>query len=158
LAAAGSLCVAAWSVAIAGEPPLPFGAVIYRARKIASFESLGVTIVACRHRDPTPRNFAIDFFDPMGKQVRVFGPSFAHQVPTGKKIIFVTNRYYSAKRDVIDVRLAHLTSGTARVVSDARTVRCLGKIRFDGGARSPSRMRDIGLFRASATPAPEPEW
>jgi len=145
-------------VTIAGEPPLPFGAVIYRAGKIASLESLGVTIIACRHRDPTPRNFTIDFFDPTGKQVSAFGPSFAHQVPAGKKIVFVTDGYYFRKRDVIDVRLAHLTGGTARIVSDARNVRCLGKIRFDGGADSASRMRDIGLFRASATPAPEPVW
>lgn len=158
LVAAGLICAAAWWTAVAGEPPLPLGAVIYRASEIVSLESLGVTVIACRHRDPVPRNFAVDFFDPAGKQVSVFGPSSAHRVPAGKKIVFVSDSYYFQKRDVIDVRLAHLPSGTARIASDARTVRCQGKIRFDGGARAPSYWRDIGLVRAGALPAPEPLW
>ena len=40
LVTAGSICAAARWMAVAGEPSLSFGAVIYRASKIVSFESL----------------------------------------------------------------------------------------------------------------------
>src|SRR5204862_8170384 len=45
------------------EPPPPFGHVVYRAARVAGFESLGITMIACRHRDPVPRRFAVQFFD-----------------------------------------------------------------------------------------------
>jgi hypothetical protein len=138
------------------EPPVPFGRVIYRAAKAASFESLGVTVIACRHFDPGPRQFTVDFFAPDGKKVGMFGPYIAGDVPPGKKVVFVTDATYFRKRDVFDVRLGHLTGGPARVISDAKIVRCMGKIRFDAGVHIPSRWDTIGFYRAGvgATPAP----
>ena len=46
------------------EPSPAVGRVVYRATRVASFESLGVTMIACRHRDPGPRMIAVEFFDP----------------------------------------------------------------------------------------------
>ena len=148
------------SPSLAPEPPVPFGAVIFRAGKVGSFESLGVTVIACRHRDPVPRRIAVQFFDLEhgNVQVSVFGPHVAEAVPAGKKVVFVSDGTYFKNRDVIDVRVAHLARGTARVVSDARIVRCMGKMRFDPGALLPSRWTGTGMVRegVGATPAPEP--
>ena len=142
------------------EPPVPFGAVIYRAAKVGSYESLGVTVIACRHRDRAPRRFAVEFFDPArgGVQVSVFGPHVANGVPPGKKIVFVSEGTYFKNRDVVNVKVGHLAPGTARVVSDARIVRCMGKMRFDPGPLVPTRWKGTGMVRegVGATPAPEP--
>src|SRR5262249_11496735 len=67
--------------------------------------------------------------------------------PAGKKVLFVTDGLPFAGRDVLNLRLAHLALGTARVVSDARVLRCIGKMRMDGGARTPSYRDEIGLVR-----------
>jgi hypothetical protein len=141
------------------EPPLPFGAVIFRAGKVGSFETLGVAVIACRHRDPAPRRFAVQFFDPMrgGVQVTAFGPKVV-EVPPGKKIVFVTDAEYFKNRDVTNMHVGHLGGGTARVISDARVVRCMGKMRFDPGPGRASRWTGTGMVRdgVGATPAPEP--
>jgi len=140
-----------------GEPPVPFGKVIYRATKAASFESLGVTVIMCRHFDPGPRRFMVDFFRPNGEKVGMFGPYIA-EVPPGKKLVFVTDGRYYRDRDVFDVRLGHLTGGPGRVISDAERVRCLGKIRFDPGARIPTYWRGIGFYREGEEPPEEVAW
>ena len=150
------------------EPAVPFGRVIYRAAKVAGFESLGVTMIACRHRDPLPRRFAVQFFDRADRQVSTFGNLPASPpTPAGKKVVFVTDGMHFEGDDVLDLRLGHLSIGTARVVSDAEIVHCVGKIRMDGGARSPSYRDEIGFVRAgeplpvlpdvwSAPPQPSP--
>jgi hypothetical protein len=48
---------------------------------------------------------------------------------------------------VTDVQLGHLGIGTGRIVSDARVVHCIGKIRMDGGVRMPSYRDEIGVVR-----------
>jgi hypothetical protein len=53
-------------------------------------------------------------------------------------------------RDVLNLRLGHLAVGTARVVSDAVIVHCIGKMRMDAGPRSPSYRDEIGLVRDGA--------
>jgi hypothetical protein len=136
------------------EPTVPFGRVIYRAAKVAGFESLGVTMIACRHRDPVPRRFAVHFFDRAGRQVSSFGVPWSPPTPAGKKVVFVTDGMHFHGDDILDIRLGHLAIGTARVVSDAEIVHCVGKIRMDGGARSPSSRDEIGLVRAGE-PLPE---
>ena len=71
-----TLVVASASLGGADAPYPSRGAVrrvIYRAAKVAGFESLGVTMIACRHRDPVPRRFAVQFFDRAGRQVSTFG-------------------------------------------------------------------------------------
>jgi hypothetical protein len=131
------------------EPSPPFGRVIYRAAKAASFESLGVTMIACKHRDPLPRTFAVQFFDRAGRPISAFGPPHSAPTPAGKKVVFVTDgKHFATRDDVTNVRLGHLAVGTARVVSNARIVRCIGKARMDGGERLPSYREEIGLVRA----------
>ncbi len=130
------------------EPPVPFGRVIYRASRVAGFESLGITMIACRHRDPVPRRFAVQFFDRSGRPISTFGniPASA-PTPAGRKVVFVTDGLPFAGDDVLNLRLGHLPVGTARVVSDATIVHCVGKMRMDGGLRSPSYRDEIGLVR-----------
>jgi hypothetical protein len=131
------------------EPSLPFGRVIYRAAKAGSFESLGVTMIACKHRDPLPRTFAVQFFDLAGRPISTFGAVHSPPIPAGKKVVFVTDgTYFQNRDDVVNLRVGHLSIGTARVVSNARVVRCLGKIRMDGGVHESSYRDDIGLVRA----------
>ncbi len=130
------------------EPPPRLGRVIYRAAKVAGFESLGVTMIACRHRDPVPRRFAVDFFDDRGRPVSVFGVAASEPTPAGTKVLFVTDGMPFGNRTVVNVRLGHLAIGTARVLSDARVVHCIGKMRMDGGANAASARDEIGLVRA----------
>jgi hypothetical protein len=133
------------------EPAVPFGRVVYRAAKVAAFESLGITMIACRHRDHVPRRFAVQFFNRAGQRMSTFGNIAASPpTPAGKKVVFVTDGSPFAGRDVLNLRLAHLAIGSARVVSDAVVVHCVGTMRMDGGARSPSYRDDIGLVRAGA--------
>ena len=143
------------------EPTVPFGRVVYRAGRVAGFESLGVTMIACRHRDPEPRRFTVQFFDPKGRPVSMLGVGrVTPPLPAGKKVLFVTDGMYFAHRaDVTNVVLGHLPMGTARIVSDAVIVRCIGKVRLDAGARSPSWRDEIGLVRAGVPfPALPPQW
>jgi hypothetical protein len=139
------------------EPAPAFGKVVYRAAKVGSFESLGVTVIACRHRDPAPRRFAVEFFDPLGNKMTLFGASVIPNVPAGKKIVFVTDATHHRNRDVIDVRASHLGGGTARVISDARVVHCTSKMRFDPGPRAKTYWRSTGLHREGAA-APSVDW
>lgn len=134
----------------ATEPPPPFGRVIYRAARIAGLEGLGITMIACKHRDTVPRRFAVQFFDPNGRLVSQFG-NVAASPPTaaGTKVAFVTDGMPFANRpDLSNLRLGHLQHGTARVISDATVARCIGRMRMDGGARLPSYREEIGLVRA----------
>jgi hypothetical protein len=156
VAASGSFVSAQPSPAGA-DPPVPFGKVIYRATKAASFESLGVTVIMCRHFDPGPRRFAVDFHGPDGKKIGMFGPSVAYDVPPGKKVVFVGDGRYYRDRDVIDFRLGHFTGGPGRVISDAERVKCMGKIRMDAGMRAPSKFMGIGFHREGEPPPPEEE-
>lgn len=137
------------------EPTVPFGRVVYRAARIAGFESLGVTMIACRHRDAEPRRFTVQFFDPMGRPVSTFGTvRVPPPLPAGKKVVFVTDgMHFEHRADVTNVALGHVPMGTARIVSDATIVHCVGKLRLDAGARSPSWRDEIGLVRAG-TPLP----
>jgi len=138
------------------EPSPAVGRVAYHASKVASFESLGVTMIACRHRDPAPRMISVEFFDPAGNRVTLFGPNTIPSWAPGKKLLFVSDPTYFQKRDIIDMRVGHLSGGTARIVSDARAIHCIAKIRFDAGAGRPSYIRSVGLYRErpGATPAP----
>lgn len=130
------------------EPSLPFGRVIYRAAKVASFESLGVTMIACKHRDPIARTFAVHFFDRAGRLISALGVMHSPPTPAGKKVLFVTDGLHFADRDdVLNIQLGHLAVGTVRIVSNAKVVRCIGKLRMDGGARQPSYREEIGLVR-----------
>ena len=140
----------------ATEPPPPFGRVIYRAARIAGLESLGITMIACKHRDAVPRRFAVQFFDPSGRLVSQFGNiSASPPTPAGKKVAFVTDGMpFEDRPDVLNLRLGHLQRGTARVISDATVVRCIGRMRMDGGAHLSSYREDIGLVRAGE-PLPE---
>jgi hypothetical protein len=142
------------------EPSPAFGRVVYRASKAASFESLGISVIACRHRDPGPRTVGVEFFDRRGNKVGVFGPHVIPDWPPGKKIVFVSDSTYFKNRGVIDVRVGHLADGTARIISDARVIHCLAKIRFDPGARLKSYSRSMGLYRegVGATPVPVEWW
>ncbi len=134
-------------------PPPAFGRVIYRAARVGGFEQTGVTMIACRHRDPVRRRFAVQFFDRAGRAVASFGATTSPPTPAGRKVLFVTDGTPFRRRgDVLNVRLGHLSLGTARVVSDARVVRCVGKMRMDGGLRTPSYREEIGLVRAGAPP------
>ncbi len=148
------LCTIAAAPSPSAEPPVPFGRVVYRAAKIAGFESLGITMIACRHRDAVPRRFAVEFFDRQGKRVSTFG-NIAASPPTtaGKKLLFVTDGLPFKGRDVLNIRLGHLSIGSARVVSDAEIVHCVGKMRLDGGPGGSSYRDEIGLVRAG-TPLP----
>lgn len=137
------------------EPPAPFGRVVYRAARVAGLESLGITMIACRHRDRVPRRFAVQFFARDGRPVSTFGNVAASPpTPAGKKVVFVTDGMPFAGDDVLDLRLGHLPIGTARVVSDAVVVHCVGKMRMDGGLRLPSYRDEIGLVR-EGQPLPE---
>lgn len=138
------------------EPPPPIGRVVYRASKVGSYESLGVPVIACRHRDPAPRTIAVEFFDQLGRKVLVFGASTVPNVPPGKKVVFVSDATHYQNRDVVNIRLAHFGDGTARVLSDARILHCMAKMRFDPGARYSSYWRGMGLYRegVGATPLP----
>lgn len=137
------------------EPAVPFGRVIYRAARIGGLESLGITMIACRHRDPVPRRFAVQFFDPRGGLLSTFGDIPASPpTPAGKKLVFVTDGMPFEGDDVLNLRLGHVPRGTARVISDATVVRCIGKMRMDGGARLPSYRDEIGLVR-EGQPLPE---
>lgn len=136
------------------EPSPAVGRVVYRASKVASFESLGVTMIACRHRDPAPRMISVEFFDQAGNRVALFGPNTIPSWAPGKKLLFVSDPMYFQKRDVIDMRVGHLSGGTARIVSDARAIHCLAKIRFDAGVGRPSYIRSVGLYREGRAPAP----
>lgn len=137
------------------EPSPSFGRVVYRAARVAGFESLGITMIACRHRDAEVRRFAVQFFDPDGRTVSMLGTSVSPPVPAGTKVVFVTDGMPFANRpDVANVRLGHLSIGTARVVSDARVVHCVGKMRMDAGRGTPSYRDEIGLVRDGA-PLPE---
>jgi hypothetical protein len=143
----------------APEPPPAFGRVVYRASKAASYESLGVPVIACRHRDSEPRRIAVEFFDDLGKKVLVFGPSVTGSVPAGKKTVFVSDALYYPHRDVINVSVAHFVNGTARVVSDARVIHCMAKMRFDPGALAPTYWRSMGLYRPDAGGTPvDVDW
>jgi hypothetical protein len=131
------------------EPTPDFGRVIYRAAKVASLESLGVTMVACRHRDPTPRRFALQFFDRLGRKIQAINEETSPAVAAGKKVVFVTDgMHFRNRSDVQNLRMGHLAIGGARVVSDASVVHCVGKIRMDAGANAPSYRDEIGLVRA----------
>jgi len=141
----------------ADHPLVPNGRVIYRAVRAGSFESLGITMIACRHRDPVPRRFMVEFFERSGRQVTTFGPNVA-EVAAGEKVFFVTDARYFKNRKITDVRLGHLTGGPATITSNAEIVRCHGKIRLDGGIGHPSRRGEIGLYREGETPPPRPEW
>lgn len=133
----------------ATEPPVPFGRVVYRAARVAGLESTGITMIACKHRDAVPRRFAVQFFDPSGRQVSQFGNIPASPAPAGKKVTFVTDgMWFKNRPDVSNLRLGHLQRGTARVISDATVVRCIGRMRMDGGLGSPSYRDEIGLVRA----------
>jgi hypothetical protein len=141
------------------EPPPTVGRVVYRASKVGSYESLGVPVVACRHRDPVPRTIAVEYFDRLGKTVRLFGANVVPNVGRGKKIVFVSDVTYYRNRDVIDMRVAHFVDGTGRVLSDARIIHCMAKMRFDPGALHPTYWRSMGLYRAGAGATPVPvEW
>jgi len=135
---------------VATEPPVPFGRVVYRAARIAGLEGLGITMIACKHRDAVPRRFAVQFFDPSGRLVSQFGNIPASPpTPAGKKVAFVTDGMpFTNRPDLLNLRLGHLQRGTARVISDATVVRCMGRMRMDGGARLPSYREEIGLVRA----------
>jgi hypothetical protein len=129
------------------EPSPPFGRVVYRAARVASFESLGVTMIACRQRDPEPRQLAVQFFDPLGRPISM-GNRRPVTLAPGKKVVFVTDGMHFERRpDVTNLALAHLSRGTARIVSDATVVRCIGKVRFDAGGRLPSWRDEVGLVR-----------
>jgi hypothetical protein len=134
----------------ATEPPPPFGRVIYRAARIAGLESTGITMIACKHRDAEPRRFAVQFFDPTGRVVSQFGNIPASPpTPAGTKVVFVTDGMgFENRPDVLNLRLGHLQRGTARVISDATVVRCIGRMRMDGGLGLPSYRDEIGLVRA----------
>jgi len=136
------------------EPSPAVGRVAYHASKVASFESLGVTMIACRHRDPAPRMVSVEFFDPAGNRVALFGPNTIPSWAPGKKLLFVSDPTYFPKRDIIDMRVGHLSGGTARIVSDARAIHCIAKIRFDAGVGRPSYIRSVGLYREGRAPAP----
>lgn len=140
-------------------PPPPFGHVVYRASRAGSYESLGVPVIACRHRDPGPRKIGVEFFERLGKKVGVFGPDTLPNVPPGKKVIFVSEAGHYRNRDVVVVRVGHFGDGTARVVSDARIIHCMARMRFDPGALAPTYWRSMGLYRegTGATPVPV-EW
>ena len=137
-------------------PPPPFGRVVYNASRAGSYESLGVPVIACRHRDPAPRKIGVEFFERLGKKVSVFGPDTVPNVPPGKKIIFVSDAGGYRQRDVVIVRVGHFGDGTARVVSDARIIHCMAKMRFKPGVLVPTYWRGMGLYRADtgATPVP----
>jgi len=64
-----------------------------------------------------------------------------------RAVVFVTDGLPFVGRDVLNIRLGHLGTGTARVVSDAVIVHCIGKMRMDGGPGSPSYRDEIGLVR-----------
>jgi hypothetical protein len=131
------------------EPTPPFGRVVYRIAKAASFESLGVMMIACRHRDPVPRRFAVEFWTDQGRRVQSFGQWSTGPVPAGKKVVFVGDGMHFANRpDVLDFQLGHFSIGAGWIASDARVVHCIGKIRMDGGVRQPSYREEIGLVRA----------
>jgi hypothetical protein len=140
----------------ATEQPPPFGRVIYRAARIAGLESLGITMISCKHRDAVPRRFAVQFFDPNGRVVSQFGNIPASPpTPAGKKVAFVTDGMpFENRPDLLNLRLGHLQHGTARVISDATVVRCIGRMRMDGGLTLPSYREEIGLVRAGE-PLPE---
>ncbi|MCC6765725.1 MAG: hypothetical protein IT293_13790 [Deltaproteobacteria bacterium] len=142
------------------EPAPAFGRVIYRAARVGGFEQTGVTMIACRHRDPERRRFAVQFFDRTGRVVSSFGATTSPPTPAGKKVLFVTDGVpFTRRGDVLNVRLGHLALGTARVVSDARVVHCVGKMRMDGGLRLPSYRDEIGLVRAGTLlPALPATW
>ena len=131
------------------EPSPDFGRIVYRAAKVAGLESLGVTMVACRHRDEEPRRFALQFFDRLGRKIHSIDPETSPAVPAGKKVVFVTDgMYFTNRPDVQNLRLGHLSIGSARVISDATIVHCVGKMRMDPGVRAPSYRDEIGLVRA----------
>jgi hypothetical protein len=136
----------------APEPSPPFGRVIYRAAKVAALESTGVAMIACRHRDPTPRRFAVQFFDDAGRVQQTFGVWKSSPLPAGRKVTFITDGLFFKNRpaDFLNVRLGHLAIGTARVISDARVVRCIGKMRMDPGFHAASHRDEIGLVREGA--------
>jgi hypothetical protein len=142
----------------AAEAPQPIpSTVVYRASKVASFESLGVTMVACRHADSQPRTIALDFRDPADKKVSVFGFSARPAIARGQKVLFVTDSMHFKHREVVDVRLGHLPRGTLRVFSDARRIKCMGRIRFDPGPGAPTKWRGIGLVREGIVVSPGPD-
>ncbi|MEB2284286.1 MAG: hypothetical protein OZ922_06390 [Myxococcales bacterium] len=146
-----TLAIVVWAVSVAATPGQspPFGRVIYHAARVASFGELGVTMIACRHRDPVPRRFAVEFSGPEGQAVSSFGIVRSPPIPAGKKVLFVTDgTFFVGRDDVLNVRLGHLALGTARVISDARIVHCVGKMRMDPGARTSSYRDEIGLVRA----------
>ena len=148
VAAAGTPPGAATPMPLPEPPPPPFGRVIYRASKVAGMESLGVTMIACRHRDPVPRRFAVQFFDHAGRPVVSFGWPSSPPTPAGKKLVFITDAlHFPNREDVLDLKLGHLTLGTARIVSDARVAHCIGKIRMDAGVHAASYRDEIGLVR-----------
>jgi hypothetical protein len=137
------------------EPTVPFGRVVYRATRAASFGSLGVTMIACRHRDPVSRRFVVQFFDRAGRPISPLGNIPASPpTPAGQKVVFVTDGTHFVGDDVLNLNLGHLASGTARVVSDAEIVHCIGKIRMDAGIRSASYRDEIGFVR-EGEPLPE---
>jgi len=135
-------------------PPPEVGRSIYWASRVGSFESLGILVIACRHRDPAPRSFAVDVFDPRGARATSFGPRRVDGVPAGKKVLFVSRDDYFKDRGAVNMRLGHLGTGTARIASDARDVRCDGRMRFDPGKLHPSWWKGVGLYPAGVGATP----
>ncbi len=141
--------------AVLPPPPL-FGRIVYKASRAGSYESLGVPVIACRHRDPGPRKISVEFFDRLGKKVMIFGADTLPNVPPGKKVIFASEAGHLRNRDAVIVRVGHFSDGTARVVSDARIIHCIARMQFDPGALAPTYWRSMGLYRegTGATPVP----
>jgi hypothetical protein len=136
-------------------PPPTFGHIVYKASRAGSYESLGVPVIACRHRDPAPRKITVEFFDHMGKKVSIFGADTLPSVPPGKKVIFASEIGHFRNRDVVAVRVGHFSDGTARVVTDARIIHCMAKMLFDPGPSVPSYWRGMGLHREGTGATPE---
>lgn len=140
------------------EPPPPFGRVVYRATKVGSFESLGVLVIRCRQKDGVPRRLQVDVFTTSGRPVPFFGTNRIDPWPSGAATTIVGDgRYYQNRPDVRSMRLGHLTAGTARVVSDARMIRCQGRMRFDGGWGLRTKWDGIGFAREGREPQ-APTW
>ena len=137
-------------------PSPAFGHVVYRASRAGSYESLGFPVIACRHRDPGPRTIRVEFFDHLNKRVSVFGPDTLPNVPPGKKVLFASEGSHYKNRDVVIVHVGHFVNGTARVVSDARIIHCMARMRFNPGPLTPTYWRSMGLYRegTGATPVP----
>jgi len=141
-------------------PPPDFGHVVYSATRAGSYESLGQPVIMCRHRDPGPRKIRVEFYDHLGKRVSVFGPDTLPNVPPGKKVTFVSEAgHYHDRLEVVVVRIGHFSGGGARVVSDARIIHCMGRMRFKPGPLTPTYWRSMGFYREGTGATPPPvDW